>query len=93
MIRSPEILQIPLEHPGVILREEFIEPLGLTAYIVSKSTGIPQTALGGIFKGERNISTNNALKLSKFFGVSESFFVNVQARYYLDLAKENTKSP
>lgn len=85
--------QIPLEHPGVIIKEEFIDPLGLTPYAVSKGTGIPQTALGQIIKGKRNISAINALKLSKYFGVSESFFINVQTRYNLDLAKEKAKIP
>jgi addiction module HigA family antidote len=80
--------QIPLEHPGIIIKEEFIDPLELTPYAVSKRTGIPQTALGEILKGKRNISAINALKLSKYFGVSENFFINIQTRYNLDLAKE-----
>ena len=84
---------IPLEHPGVILKEEFIEPLGITVYSVSKGTGIPQTALSEIIKGKRNISAINALKLSKFFSVSESFFMNIQTRYDLDLAKEKAEKP
>jgi antitoxin HigA-1 len=83
--------QIPLEHPGIIIEEEFIGPLKLTPYAVAKGTGIPQTALGEILKGTRNISAINALKLSKFFGVSESFFINIQTRYNLDLAKEKAK--
>lgn len=85
--------KIPLEHPGIILREEFIEPLEISAYAVSKGTGITQTALGEILKGKRNISPINALKLSKYFGVSESFFLNIQSRYDLDLAKEKAKHP
>ena len=84
---------IPLEHPGVILKEEFIEPLEITAYAVSKGTGITQTAIGEIIKGKRNISPVNALKLSKYFGLSESFFMNIQGRYDLDLAKEKAKKP
>lgn len=85
--------QIPLEHPGIIIKEEFIEPLELTPYAVAKGTGIPQTALGEILKGKRNISAINALKLLKYFGVSESFFINIQTRYNLDLAKEKAKKP
>lgn len=84
---------IPLEHPGIILKEEFIEPLEITVYAVSKGTGIPQTALSEIINGKRNISAINALKLSKFFGVSENFFMNIQTRYDLDLAKEKAKQP
>jgi len=84
---------IPLEYPGIILKEEFIEALGLTPYAVSKGTDISQTALGEILKGKRGISAINALKLSKFFGVSESYFLNLQTKYNLDLAKENAKKP
>lgn len=84
---------IPLEHPGILLKKEFLEPLEITVYSVSKGTGISQTALGEIIKGKRNISPINALKLSKFFGVSENFFMNIQARYDLDLAKEKAKRP
>lgn len=84
---------IPLEHPGLILKEEFIEPLEITAYTVSKGTGITQTAIGEIIKGKRNISPVNALKLAKYFGVSENFFMNIQARYDLDLAKEKAEKP
>ena len=85
--------KIPLEHPGIILKEEFIESLDITAYAVSKGTGIPQTALGEILKGKRNISPINALKFSKYFSVSENFFLNIQSRYDLDLAKEKAKRP
>jgi addiction module HigA family antidote len=82
---------IPLEHPGIILKEEFVEAFGLTPYAVSKETGITQTALGEILKGKRNISAVNALKLAKFFGVSESYFLNLQTKYNLDIAKEDSR--
>ena len=85
--------RIPLEHPGIILKEEFIEALGLTPYAVSKETGISQTALGEILKGKRGITAVNGLKLSKFFGMSESYFLNLQTKYDIDIAKENTKKP
>ncbi len=83
--------KIPIEHPGILLKEEFIEPFELTPYAVSKGTGISQTAIGEILKGKRGISAVNALKLSRFFGVSESFFLNIQARYNLDMAKEKAE--
>ncbi len=73
--------------------QEFIEQLGTTVYTVSKRTGISQTALSEIIKGKRNISPTNALKLSKFFGVSDCFFINIQTKYNLDLAKEKNKQP
>ncbi len=79
---------IPLEHPGIILSEEFLEPLEITPYALSKGTGISQTAIGEIIKGNRNISPVNALRFSKFLGVSDHYFLNIQMRYNLDLAKE-----
>jgi antitoxin HigA-1 len=85
--------KIPLEYPGIILKEEFIEALALTPYAVSKETGISQTALGEILKGKRGISAVNGLKLSKFFGMSESYFLNLQTKYDLDVARENSKKP
>lgn len=85
--------RIPLEHPGIILKEEFIEALGLTPYAVSKETGISQTALGEILKGKRGISAVNGLKLSKYFGMSEGYFLNLQTKYDIDKAKENSKKP
>lgn len=78
---------ISLEHPGVILQEEFIEPLELTAYRVSQGTGIPQTALGQIIKGQRSISNANSLKLARYFGLSDEYFANLQLQYDLDVQK------
>jgi antitoxin HigA-1 len=85
--------RIPLEHPGIILKEEFIEALDLTTYVVSKETGISQTALGEILKGKRGISAANGLKLSKYFGMSEGYFLNLQTKYSIDIAKEKTEKP
>ncbi len=82
---------IPLEHPGVIIKEEFMEPLELSAYAVSKGTGISATALGQIVKGKRGITPTTGLKLSKFLGMSEAYFVNLQTQYDLDRAKEKSK--
>ncbi len=71
----------------MILKEEFIEAFGLSAYKVSQETGISQTALGEILRGKRSISPANSLKLAKFFGMSEDFFANLQTQYELDKAK------
>jgi len=79
---------IPIEHPGRILKEEFMVPLDVTAYQISKETGISETALSQIIKGTRGISISNALKLSLFFGLSDEYFANLQMRYTLDLEKE-----
>lgn len=78
---------VPLEHPGVILKEEFFEPLGLSNYKVAQDTGISATALGEIARGERSISETNALKLAHYFGLSEYYFAKIQMRYNLDVTK------
>lgn len=82
---------ISLEHPGVILREEFLEAIELSAYAVSKGTGISATALGQILKGKRSITPTTGLKLSKFLGMSEAYFINLQTQYDIDIAKEKTE--
>ena len=62
-------------HPGEVLKEEFLEPLSITAYRLSKDTGIPQTRLSEIIRGRRRITAATALRLSKYFGVSPRFWL------------------
>lgn len=80
---------IPLEHPGVFLKEEFLEPLSLSAYRVCKDTGIPSMALSEILRGIRSITPRIGIRLSKYFGVSEGYFSRLQLQYDIDLVKEN----
>ena len=65
-------------HPGEILQEEFLIPLGLTAYRLSKDVGIPQTRVSEILKGNRRITADTALRLSKYFGNSAKFWLGLQ---------------
>ncbi len=83
---------IPLEHPGVILKEEFMDPFGITAYRLAKDTGISNMAISEIVRGKRGISPRVALRLSKYFGVSEGYFSRLQLQYDLDLIKEKEGS-
>ena len=78
-------------HPGEILKEEFLEPLGITAYRLSKETFIPQTRISEIIKCNRRITADTALRLSKFFGVSAKFWLGLQADYDLEEEKNNKK--
>ncbi len=73
-------------HPGVVLREEFMMPLEITAYRLSKDLGIPQTRISEILKGRRRVSADTALRLSKYFGNSAKFWLGLQDDY--DLEKE-----
>ena len=76
-------------HPGEILREEFLEPMGITAYRLSKDISVPPTKITAILEGRRAISADTALRLSRYFGLSERFWSNLQANYDLDLAKDS----
>ena len=71
--------------PGTLLLEEFMEPLGITAYKLSKELKIQQTAIGQIIKGNRRITVDMALRLSRFFGNSAQFWLNLQNQYDLEL--------
>ena len=79
---------IPLEHPGVILKEEFMEPLEVSAYKVAKDTNISSMAISEILRGKRNITPRVGIRLSKYFGVSEGYFSRLQLQYDLDVIKE-----
>lgn len=80
---------IPLEHPGIFLKEEFMEPLNVTAYRLAKETGIAAMTISEIVRGKRGISPKVGLKLAKFFGVSEGYFVRLQVQYDIDRIKES----
>jgi addiction module HigA family antidote len=65
-------------HPGDVLREEFLLPLNITAYKLCKATNIPQTRISEILKGNRSITADTALRLSKYFGNSPNFWLGLQ---------------
>ena len=65
-------------HPGEVLMEEFLVPLNITAYRLSKDIDIPQTRVSAILKGKRRITANTALRLSKYFGNSAKFWLGLQ---------------
>ena len=74
-------------HPGEILLEEFLIPLGISAYRLSKDTGIPQTRISAIIKGNRRITADTALRFSKYFGNSAKFWLGLQDDF--DIEEEN----
>ena len=65
-------------HPGEILEEEFLKPMGITAYKLSQAIGVPQTRTSQILKGRRRITADTALRLSKYFGTSTKFWLGPQ---------------
>lgn len=78
-----------LIHPGEILKEEFLAPYGLTAYRLCQRIGVQQTRISQILKGDRAISADTALRLSRFFGNSPEFWLNLQADYDLRMARKD----
>jgi len=80
--------KISLEHPGIHLKEAFMEPLKVTAYRLSKDTGINNMAISEILRGKRNISPKVGLRLAKFFNMSEGYFIRLQLQYDIDRVKE-----
>lgn len=79
---------IPLVTPGEILNEEFLEPLGLSQYRLATDIGVPPRRINEIVHGTRRISANTALRLARYFGTSERFFLNLQDNYDLEAEKE-----
>jgi addiction module HigA family antidote len=75
-------------HPGEILKEEFLDPMGVTVYRLSRETGLSQTRLSQIIKGERSITAETALKLGKFFNVPAEFWMNLQSLYDIEEAQK-----
>ena len=71
-------------HPGEILREEFLEPLGISAYRLSKDTFIPQTRISEILKGNRRVTADSALRFAKYFGTSAKFWLGLQDDYDIE---------
>jgi antitoxin HigA-1 len=81
--------KMPPIHPGEILLEEFLKPLGLTQYRLAKSLSVPPRRINEIVKGKRAITADTALRLARFFGNSERFWLNLQTTYDLERERDN----
>jgi addiction module HigA family antidote len=75
-------------HPGEILKAEFLDPMGITPYALSKNTGIDKGNLSRIINGKSAISADVALRLARFFDTSPDSWMNLQSRYDLEMAKD-----
>ncbi len=78
-----KIIKINSIHPGEILAEEFLVPFGLTQYALARDTGMPPRRINEIVHGTRAVTADTALRLSRFFGNSAQFWMNLQTRYDL----------
>lgn len=83
--REPRVMD-PL-HPGEIIKEEFLDPLGMTPYALAKKLGVPVPRVNDIARGKRSISADTALRLSRYFGNSARFWLNLQSSYDLKKAE------
>jgi addiction module HigA family antidote len=80
--------RLPPLHPGEMLREEFLEPFGLTPYALAKACGVPRTRIERIAREELGITADTALRLAKVFGNSVEFWLNLQASYDIETARQ-----
>ena len=80
--------EVPYPHPGEILLEEFLKPMGITQYRLAKEIHVPQRRIGEIVAGNRAMSADTGLRLSRFFGTSDGFWIGLQADYEQRMTKE-----
>ena len=79
--------QIPYPHPGEILVEEFLKPMNMSAYRLAKEIHVPLTRIAAILAGKRAVTVDTALRLSRFFGLSDGFWIDLQIDYETAIAK------
>ena len=78
-------------HPGEILLEEFLTPMGISQYRLAKDINVPARRINEIVLGKRAVTADTALRLSHYFGLSEKFWLNLQIKYNLEIAKDKLK--
>jgi addiction module HigA family antidote len=75
-------------HPGEILREDFLKPLGLSQYALAKALGVPEVRVSAIVNGKRTVTPDTALRLARYFATSPEFWLGMQATYDLETARD-----
>ena len=84
----PRRRKMPPIHPGEVLQEELLAPLELSQYRLAKDTSVPPRRINEIVRGQRSISADTALRFARYFGTSERFWLNLQARFDLETEKD-----
>ncbi|MDQ1684411.1 MAG: antitoxin HigA [Frankiaceae bacterium] len=79
---------MPPIHPGEVLLTEFLEPLGVTQHRLAVAISVPPRRINEIVHGKRGISTDTALRLSRFFGTTDRFWLNLQSRYDIEIERD-----
>ena len=80
--------KLPPVHPGEVLREEFLAPMEISQYRLAKDISVPARRINEIVHGKRSVTADTALRLSRYFGTSERFWLNLQTGYDLDIEKD-----
>ena len=80
--------KLPPIHPGEVLLEEFLKPMGISQYHLAKDISVPPRRINEIVLGKRTVTADTALRLSRYLGTSERFWLNLQARYDLEVEKD-----
>ena len=80
--------KLPPVHPGEILLEEYLNPMGISQYRLAKEISVPARRINEVVHGNRSITADTALRLARFFGTTELFWVNLQTRYDLEVEKD-----
>jgi addiction module HigA family antidote len=83
--------KVPHSHPGEILLEEFLKPMGITQYRLAEEIGVPQRRIGEIVAGTRSVTPDTGLRLSRFFGMSDDFWTGLQMDFDAAKAKDSLK--
>ena len=76
-------------HPGEVLKELYLNPLGLTSYVLAKRIHVPRTRIERLVKGETNLTADTAMRLAKFFGTTAEYWMNLQRAWDLARAREH----
>ncbi len=79
-------------HPGEILMNEFLEPMGISQYRLAKDINVPPRRINEIVKGKRAVTADTALRLGRFFGMTPHFWLNIQSRYDLEVTEDRLKA-
>ena len=80
--------RIPPVHPGEVLLEDFLKPMGISRYRLARALSVPAQRIGDIVHGRRAVTADTALRLGRFFNMEAQFWLNLQARYDLEVAAD-----
>lgn len=83
--------RLPLVHPGEILRDDFLIPMGISVYELAHAIKVPRSRANDIVRGRRAITTDTAIRLGRYFGMTAGFWINLQAHHDLDVADRTSR--